>query len=131
MLKPEYDRCPVCSAAPVEIVYYEGSAMCKFCKIGLQLQKLHEEIKNEENELKELRFKSLAPHLARESRKHKGYIEGNLICIECGSNKGKKNRQRTAYVNDEENFIILCPKCQKKEDEYWDDMWNEYYSGLR
>ena len=42
MLLPEYGRCPVCSNAPKEIVYYDGSAMCTNCKEGLQ--KLHDEV---------------------------------------------------------------------------------------
>lgn len=42
MLLPEYGRCPVCCDAPKEIVYYDGSAMCKKCKKGFQ--DLHDEI---------------------------------------------------------------------------------------
>lgn len=42
MLTPEYGRCPVCSSASKEIVYYDDSAMCKNCRDGLQ--KLHNEI---------------------------------------------------------------------------------------
>lgn len=40
-----------------------------------------------------------------------------------------KNRQKTAYVNSD-NTAILCPQCQEVADEYWDDMWDQYYSSM-
>ncbi len=43
-------------------------------------------------------------------------------------NIGEKRRQRTSYVDDELNWCFLCDDCMKGNQEYWDDMWNEYYS---
>lgn len=45
----------------------------------------------------------------------------------CVRKDARKNRQRTAYVNREKNFVILCPRCQKLADECWDERWYEYY----
>lgn len=47
----------------------------------------------------------------------------NDICF----NIGKKRRQRTAYVDDELNWIFLCNDCMKYNQEYWNEMWNDYY----
>lgn len=47
----------------------------------------------------------------------------------CDSMDAVVHRMSTAYVNDEENFRILCPRCQKECDEHWEEMWHEYYSG--
>lgn len=71
---------------------------------------------------------ALAPHIAREDRRVNGYQEGSLICSNCGANNASENRQRTAYVNSD-NMDVLCPNCQKEADEYWDDMWSDFYSG--
>jgi len=38
--------------------------------------------------------------------------------------------QRTRYVEEDRNWVTLCPVHRKENDEYWDDMWAEYYSGL-
>lgn len=48
-------------------------------------------------------------------------------CKNCGSWNSKRNRQRTAYAQEESNWLRLCPKCQKDADDYWDEMWREYY----
>lgn len=38
-------------------------------------------------------------------------------------------RQRTDYFDDKLNFVILCPKCEEENDEYWRERWDEYYQG--
>jgi len=43
---------------------------------------------------------------------------------------GKRRRRNTAYVNDEDNWVFQCDKCFKREQEYWKDMWHEYYSQI-
>lgn len=50
-----------------------------------------------------------------------------LKCKICG-NKATKNRQLSAYADDELNWEILCKKCQKVADENWEYRWKEYYS---
>ena len=50
-----------------------------------------------------------------------------MKCSHCKKNGAKKRRQNTNYPNDESNFAILCDDCQKDADEYWREMWDEYY----
>lgn len=71
---------------------------------------------------------SMAPHIARVSRRILGYPEGNLICAMCGATNASHNRQRSNY-HDSDNMVTLCPSCQQETDEYYDELWNEYYSG--
>jgi hypothetical protein len=37
-------------------------------------------------------------------------------------------RQNTAYIDEERNWTHLCSECQIVNDEYWSDMWSDYYS---
>jgi len=78
--------------------------------------------------LKEERIKQSLSHFVREVRKVNGYPEGKEKCQCCGAMNATRQRQRTCYPNDEDNFKTYCPKCQEEEDEHWDDMWDEYYS---
>lgn len=78
--------------------------------------------------LKQMMCEATRPHLARAMREVKGYPEGTLTCKMCGAKNANHNRQRTAYVNDDMNWADLCPECQKEADEYWDEMWSDYYS---
>ena len=50
-------------------------------------------------------------------------------CDRCDSLDATRRQQRTAYVDEESNFATLCPQCQELEDEFWDEMWSEYYAG--
>lgn len=77
---------------------------------------------------KDLRKQMLAPHIARTERHLNGNPEGNLKCKSCGANNASKNRQRTNYHNSD-NMNTLCPSCQQAADEYWDELWEEYYRG--
>ncbi len=79
------------------------------------------------DDLENLRLKMALPHIAAASRRVLGYKEGSLKCEHCGAMTASRNRQRTAYENDESNFATLCPTCQREADEYWSEMWNEYY----
>lgn len=80
----------------------------------------------EDKKLAKMFFDACAPHIARYKRKNEGYLSGTLQCTRCSATNASRNRQRTAYV-DCDNMETLCPKCQKEADEYWDEMWNEYY----
>ena len=53
----------------------------------------------------------------------------DMKCQGCNSEGAKKRRQNTSYVDDKENFSILCHDCQIEADEYWKDQWDEYYRG--
>lgn len=46
----------------------------------------------------------------------------------CKNMNTEKQRQNTRYVDDERNWVTLCPKCMKDNEEYWQDMWDDYYS---
>lgn len=51
-------------------------------------------------------------------------------CQHCGCWGAERYRQNTCYVDEEHNWVTLCPPCQEANDEYWADMWSDYYSGL-
>jgi hypothetical protein len=63
------------------------------------------------------------------------YVEGSEMerCIGCNKRKpdAHRRRQNTAYVDDERNWKVLCDKCQEDNDEYWNEMWKDYYDMLR
>lgn len=42
--------------------------------------------------------------------------------------KLERYRMHTAYVHEEDNWSTGCDLCQKKCDEYYDDLWKDYYS---
>ena len=43
--------------------------------------------------------------------------------------KGTKHRQNTAYHDDKRNWVFLCPRCSEANNEYWAEMWREYWRG--
>lgn len=51
------------------------------------------------------------------------------ICPACGKIKLsiKTVRQNTAYVDDFKNYFRGCEDCREQNDEYWAEMWNDYY----
>ena len=61
------------------------------------------------------------------------FEEGNEKCHgfegPCDNKNAFRQRQDTKYVNDEQNWVVLCPKCAKENAQYWRDMWNDYHSG--
>lgn len=58
------------------------------------------------------------------------------ICPICSSSTdGKKNlgywrRQKTQYVNVEDNWYFACEIHHDENEEYWGMMWDEYYSSI-
>ena len=70
----------------------------------------------------------LNPFLVIALRKKLGFEEGCKICKRCGSSNATTSRQMTKYADDNDNFVTLCPTCQEEADEYWKDMWIEYYN---
>ncbi len=57
------------------------------------------------------------------------FLSKILQCECCGCSGAKRRRQNTAYVNKESNYATLCDSCQKEADAYWEERWQEYYSG--
>lgn len=54
------------------------------------------------------------------------------FCPQCGRYflKVRTTRQNTAYVDDKLNFFTGCKKCEEANDEYWADMWEQYYGSI-
>lgn len=53
-------------------------------------------------------------------------------CQRCGKidpTDVARRHQNTRYVNEESNYATFCSDCQKEVDEYWDELWAEYYTG--
>ena len=44
--------------------------------------------------------------------------------------KGSRRRQYTQYVLEGSNWVFLCDTCMEANDEYWKEMWKEYYGGV-
>jgi hypothetical protein len=38
--------------------------------------------------------------------------------------------QNTRYENSNNNVVFLCKECKQINDEYWQERWREYHSGL-
>ena len=52
-----------------------------------------------------------------------------MQCINCFAEGATKKRQMTQYHDDEDNYAILCDACQSEANEYWQELWDEYYRG--
>lgn len=35
--------------------------------------------------------------------------------------------QQTCYQAHDSNWVILCAECKELNDEYWADLWRDYY----
>lgn len=55
--------------------------------------------------------------------------ENITLCERCGDRGAFKARQRTAYIDEELNWVTLCEPCHEENAEYWNEMWAEYYAG--
>lgn len=42
----------------------------------------------------------------------------------------KTERRLTRYVDDADNWLTGCQKCQDSDDEYWYAMWEDYYGSI-
>ena len=51
-------------------------------------------------------------------------------CNRCKKRGAKRRPQLTQYLDEELNWDCLCESCQEGADEYWQERWDEYYSGL-
>lgn len=56
--------------------------------------------------------------------------EESFQCQHCGNDGGTRQRQLTAYADDERNWATLCPECQEEANEYWKERWDDYYREL-
>ena len=44
--------------------------------------------------------------------------------------RGHRRVQNTAYVDEKKNWVFLCDTCMEANDEYWNEMWREYYGSV-
>jgi hypothetical protein len=72
-------------------------------------------------------------HATAAIRERVGSPVGNLRCEgwegPCDRTDAMRQRQNTAYVEDDRNWVTLCPDCMRANDNCWSERWSEYYSG--
>lgn len=49
-------------------------------------------------------------------------------CDCCEGEGATRYRQNTQYIEEERNWVTLCPECRKENDEHWADMWSDFWS---
>ena len=64
---------------------------------------------------------------------HKPYMIKAILstrCPQCGRwfSFPTIQRQRTMYQDRYANYFCGCKYCHEKNDRYWDDVWEDYYS---
>jgi hypothetical protein len=54
-----------------------------------------------------------------------------MICPKCEQEDESVTRRRmnTQYVDEESNYITVCGDCYAEIEEYWAEMWEQYYEG--
>ncbi len=54
------------------------------------------------------------------------------LCARCGRNMKSTitYRQNTHYPEESANYVTLCRTCKKYNDQYWKEMWQEYWSSV-
>lgn len=56
-------------------------------------------------------------------------MKADTTCIVCKKKGATKRRQNTAYVEDEKNWVVMCDSCFEENEAYWQERWEEYYTG--
>ena len=51
-------------------------------------------------------------------------------CQHCKCFGAYYGRMNTQYVEDERNYITLCPVCWDECNEYYSELWSDYYSSV-
>jgi hypothetical protein len=49
---------------------------------------------------------------------------------DCEREDAVRHHQNTTFVDEERNWVTLCPPHAEENDEYWADMWSQYYQGV-
>lgn len=55
---------------------------------------------------------------------------GYCPCCEKWFRRVRTLRQATQYIDDDQNWFTGCKKCDEQNDEYWADMWEQYYGSI-
>jgi cytochrome c553 len=42
----------------------------------------------------------------------------------------KTQRRNTAYCDETQNWLTACKACHKEDEEYFADLWEQYYSSI-
>jgi hypothetical protein len=42
----------------------------------------------------------------------------------------KTQRRNTAYCDESQNWLTACNECQRQDEEYFADLWEQYYSSI-
>lgn len=42
----------------------------------------------------------------------------------------KTQRRASAYCEESDNWLTACKVCHEQDDAYFDDLWDQFYSGL-
>ena len=42
----------------------------------------------------------------------------------------KIHRRHSRYIEHHLNFLCACKECIERDDEYFDDLWNQYHSSI-
>ena len=58
----------------------------------------------------------------------KNFPTGDQECQCCKAPTAARQRQNTAYCDDELNWVVLCPECAAQNADHWDEQWKEYRS---
>lgn len=48
-------------------------------------------------------------------------------CVRCNCRGAYRQRMMTAYNDEESNWTNQCDSCMEETQDYWADMWLDYY----
>jgi len=54
------------------------------------------------------------------------------VCEMCENtdNSVHISHRNTAYINDSQNYASFCESCRKEDNEYYQELWNDYNSNI-
>jgi len=67
----------------------------------------------------------MKPQFTKEKLEH---CEGSEA--PCTNTNAKWVARGCIYPDERANWAYLCPECTEIEHEHWNDMWQEYWSGV-
>ena len=55
-------------------------------------------------------------------------LNKTLVCTMCGTTENvKMHRRNTQFYEDDLNYLIACDSCIQQDNEYYQELWDEYY----
>ena len=55
---------------------------------------------------------------------------GYCPCCDKWFRRVRTERRLTRYVDEADNWLTCCRECRDRDDEYWSDMWEQYYGSI-